>query len=230
MNDNSQRGLQWQRLVGEFFVPLLGGTAVQWSKANRIVINRLLEPDAWQERIQAAADYANFDRAYQLDWLGSMCEIVGVPTPSEEECLHLAHRATASITRRVHAAFPDVIETIQNLHQQGYTLHTASGESSLDLAGYLQAMGVQHCFDRLYGPDLINTFKEGPEYYAHIFADLGISATNAVVVDDNPRAMSWAAQVGAKTVFVKNSSASGESAIASIHSLKELPAIIHQLD
>ena len=25
MNDNNERGLQWQRLVSEYFVPLLGG-------------------------------------------------------------------------------------------------------------------------------------------------------------------------------------------------------------
>jgi phosphoglycolate phosphatase-like HAD superfamily hydrolase len=117
-----------------------------------------------------------------------------------------------------------------HIDQQGYILHTASGESSLDLTGYLQRMGVPHCFGRLYGPNLIDTFKEGPEYYERIFADLGISATNAVVVDDNPRAISWAAQVGAQTVFVSYSSASEKSATVQISSLKELPTIIHQLD
>ena len=39
MNDNSQRGFQWRRLVGEFFVPLLGGTSEAWVEANRIDIS-----------------------------------------------------------------------------------------------------------------------------------------------------------------------------------------------
>lgn len=230
MSDNSLRGLQWRRLVSEFFTPLLGGTSVAWSEANRIVADRLLEPDAWQARIHSAADYESFDRAYQIDWLVGMCELVGVSTPSEEESFLLARRAVAYITRRVHAAFPGVIETIQMLHNQGYTLHTASGECSSDLTGYLHAMGVHHCFGRLYGPDLIDTFKEGPEYYERIFADLDISSANAVVVDDNPRAIHWATQVGARTVLVSNSPSSETGATMCISGLEELLAIIHQLD
>ena len=72
-----------------------------------------------------------------------MCELVRVGTLPEEECLRLARRAAAVITPRVHAAFPGVVDTIRTLHRQGYTLHTASGETSPELAGYLQAMGVR---------------------------------------------------------------------------------------
>ena len=39
---------------------------------------------------------------------------------------------------------------------------------------------MQHFFGRFYGADLINTFKNGPEYYEHIFADLGIGPTEAL--------------------------------------------------
>src|SRR5216684_183689 len=46
----------------------------------------------------------------------------------------------------------------------GYALHTASGSCSLELAGYFEGLGVRRCFGRLYGADLIGTFKEGPEY------------------------------------------------------------------
>ena len=230
MNDNSLRGPQWRRLVAEFFAPLLGGTHEAWSEANRIVIDNLLDPANWQKRIQEASDYASFDRRYQLDWLRSMCEIVGVPTPPEEESLELAYRATALIISRVRADFPGVVDAIRTLHSQGYTLHTASGEPSTDLDGHLTGMGVRDCFGRLYGPDLVNTFKEGPEYYEHIFADLGISPTDALVVDDSPRAISWATQVGAKTVLVNNSSHHETTATLHIGSLAELPQMIHRLD
>jgi beta-phosphoglucomutase-like phosphatase (HAD superfamily) len=164
MNDNSLRGQQWRRLVAEFFTPLLGGTPEVWSQANRTMTDQLFDPVNWQKRIRAASDYASFDRRYQLDWLAGMCEVVGVPTPPEEEGLELAYRATAFITSCVRAAFPGVIDAIRTLHSQGYTLHTASGEPSTDLDGYLTGMGVRDCFGRLYGPDLVNTFKmEGPE-------------------------------------------------------------------
>ncbi len=230
MNNNRTRALQWQRLVGEYFVPLLGGSPEAWSRANRLVTDRLFEPDAWRRRVQAAADYRSFDRDYQVEWLRGMCGLVGIETPPEEECLHLARRAAAFITRLVQAAFPGVADTIRALHRQGYRLNTASGESSIDLEGYLQAMEVRDCFGRLYGPDLIETLKEGPEYYERIFADLGIAAADALVVDDSPRATWWARQVGARTVLVGDSSLLRTGATVQIRSLVELPALLQQLD
>ncbi|MFQ5795557.1 MAG: hypothetical protein ACE5JP_10975 [Candidatus Bipolaricaulia bacterium] len=34
LNDNTRRSLQWQRLLGEFFPPILGGTPESWAEAN----------------------------------------------------------------------------------------------------------------------------------------------------------------------------------------------------
>src|SRR4051794_14740622 len=100
MNDNNLRGAQWQRLVAEFYVPLLGGAAHAWAEANRVVAEGMLTPDAWSKRLQEAADYLSFDRAYQLHWLGGMCEMVGVPLPDEDEAVALAHQATLYVTSR----------------------------------------------------------------------------------------------------------------------------------
>src|SRR5258708_29192412 len=133
------------------------------------------------------------------------------------------------ITRRIQAAFPRVVDTIRTLHRQSYTLHTASGESSLDLAGYLHAMGVRDCFGRLYGPDLIEVLKEGPEYYERIFADLGIAAAEALVVEDSPRAIEWATQVGARAVLVGDSPLPQTGTTAPMASLVELPAVLHRI-
>ncbi|HEY4389325.1 MAG TPA: HAD family hydrolase, partial [Ktedonobacteraceae bacterium] len=167
-------------------------------------MNRILPPNSWTERMRAATDYASFDRRYQFDWLSGMCELVGIVTPPEEECVQLAHRATAFVIPRVRAAFPGVVDTIRLLYNQGYTLHTASGEPSFDLAGHLDGMGVRDCFGCLYGPDLIDTFKISPSYYERIFADLSISPSDALIIDDNPDAVQWATQVGSRAVLISN--------------------------
>src|SRR5258708_1075156 len=172
----------------------------------------------------------NTTRAYQVGWLRGMCGLAGIETPPEEERLRLASRAAAFITCRVQAAFPGVVDTIRTLHRQGYMLHTASGESSVDLAGYLQAMGVRDCFGRLYGPDLIDTFKEGPEYYERMFADLGIAPADALVVDDSPRAIDCATQLGACAVLIGDSSLHRSGMTVHIGSLVELPALLQRLD
>src|SRR5258708_29032402 len=67
MNDNRTRALQWQRLVSEYFVPLLGGPAEAWSRANRVVADRLFEPAAWRRRIRAAADYKRDRKSTRLN-------------------------------------------------------------------------------------------------------------------------------------------------------------------
>ncbi len=229
MNDNKQRGPQWQRLIGEFFVPLLGGTHERWGEANRIVIDRMLDPDRWRERLRAASDYEDFDRTYSRDFLSAMCELVGVPVPDEESCVELVHRVEAFITPQVRSAFPGVVDAIRTLHQQGYTLHTASGEYSISLNGYLQGMGVRKCFGRLYGPDLIDTLKDRPEYYQRIFADLDISPADAIIVDDSPLAIQWAKQVGAQTVLISDSPNSEHGATLCIRSLAELPQLLQTL-
>lgn len=229
MNDNARRGEQWRWHVAEFFVPRLGGELAAWSEANRIIAHKLFDLDCWEERLrQAGGDYQVFDRGYQIDWLGQMCDLVGVPRLPDDEAVPLAHEATICVCRRVRAAFPGAVEAIRELHRRDYPLHTASGESSYDLTGYLEGMEVHDCFGRLYGPDLINTFKNCPAYYECLLADAGVSPDRALIVDDSPKAIAWAASVGARTVLV------GQTACPEAHliigSLAELPHRIAEVE
>ena len=194
ITDKQRRAAEFERLVGDCFVPLLGGTEEAWTRAHRMVVDRLADPQS--VRALATVDFVGFYRAYQLRWIGGMCELLGLPTPPEEERLDLASRALSWISRRIHAVLPGAVETIRLLHRQGYALYTASGSCSLELAGALEGMGVRHCFGRLYGADLINTFKDGPEYYVRLFTDVGIQPEEALVVDDSADAINWAAGSG----------------------------------
>jgi hypothetical protein len=50
----------------------------------------------------------------------------------------------------------------------------------------------------------------GPQWQrwvARIFADAGVAPAEALVVDDNPLALRWAAEAGARTVFVGSAGA-----------------------
>ena len=221
-----RRAAEFGRLVGDCFVPLLGGTQEAWTRAHSAVVDRLADPQSLSAC--ASADFVGFYRAYQLRWVAGMCELLGLPTPPEEECLDLAYRALGWITRRIQAALPGAVEAIHLLHRQGYALHTASGSCSLELAGYFEGMGVRRCFGRLYGADLINTFKEGPQYYARLFADAGVQPASALVVDDSAEATRWAARLGARTVLVSASPHPETGTTPRLESLAELPAFLRQ--
>ena len=85
---------------------------------------------------------------------------------------------------------------------QGTGFTRPPGPSSLDLDGFLTGMTVRPLFNRLYGPDLVNTWKGGPLFYDRIFTDAGVSPSKALVVDDSARAVEWASEAGAATVLV----------------------------
>lgn len=225
MNDTRLRGPQCERLAGEFFAPRLGGESSAWTEATRICIASIFEPESWRRRVQIAIqDYASFERTYWRDWVSGMCRLVGIEAPPEAECIELACQAETYITSRVHSAFPGAIQAIGELHTQGYILHTASGASSLSLHGYLQAMGVREYFGRLYGSDLLQMLKVTPTYYERLFADTQIAPGDALIVDDSPRVLAWARDLGARTVLVNadRESVDGMWCIASLAELPEL--------
>jgi HAD superfamily hydrolase (TIGR01509 family) len=228
MNDNRLRGEQWPLLVGEFFAPRLGGTMTAWAEANRLVVQRMFESANWLQRVRASSDYAHFERTYWLDWLSEMGQLVGITLPYEEVCIHLAQQAESAIIPRIRSAFPGASEAIKQLHSEGYTLHTASGESSVHLTHYLEGMGVRDCFGRLYGVDLLNTLKEGPAYYHQLFADLQIAPGDALIVDDSPRALAWASSLGARTVLVGATQETSHE-MTHISILAQLPALLQKM-
>ena len=87
---------------------------------------------------------------------------------------------------------------------------------------------MRHCFGRLYGADLVNTFKAGPAYYARLFADAGVQPEEALVVDDSADALEWATHLGARTVLVSASPHPETGTTRRLTSLAELPALLRR--
>ncbi len=231
ISDNHVRGEQWRALVAKYFAPILGGEHEAWEHANWQTITAILEHNPWQHRLQATPDYDAFERAYFTHWLDSMCRIVGVPVPSHERSIELGRAATAWIIPQIHASYPGAAEAIRTLHSQGYSLYTASGESSSDLRGYFAGIGVLDCFQRLYGPDLVQTFKARPDFYTHILADAGIDPSDALALDNNPHAAAWASQAGVRCILVgAHQTEKPPDLPASIPALADLPALLTSTD
>lgn len=223
MNDNDQRGPEWRRLIGEFFVPRIGGTPEAWSEANRAVI------DTWWPRflahLQTATDgVVPWLRAEDRRWLLDMCARVGVAPPADHEIDDLVQAAHRYVGERCRSAYPDVVPALRSLARDGIALHTASGEDAAQLNSYLRGMGVRDLFGHLYGPDLIDRWKNGPAYYAAIAADSGIDPANAAVVDDSPDALGWAAACGFQAIHLDRLGRG--SPYDGISSLADLPLLL----
>jgi phosphoglycolate phosphatase-like HAD superfamily hydrolase len=229
MNDNAVRAPQWQHLVGEYLAPRLGGEPKAWGEANSLVAQRLW--DEFAERFRSdAVSYRVFWADFLTRWLREMCDYVGIDAPDEPACVTLANETSAYATPRVRSAYPDAVETILEIHRSGHALHTASGEPSDHLDGYLAGMGVRHCFgDALYGPDVIDTPKEQDHYYSRIFAHAGVEPTMALVVDDSEQALDAAAVAGASTLLVARNGRPASRRHRTAANLAELPGLLQSV-
>ena len=198
LNDNEARAPQWRRLLGEYLAPRLGGTREAWAAANVGAFER-----SWARylaHVESAGDARELERWIRDDrrtWLIDMCEQVGVTVPADPSTY--AIEAGAWVSERVRADIPGAIDTVRWLHARGLTLNTASGGLSWELEPYLRGMGIRELFDNLYGPDLVDRYKNGPHFYEALLADAGVGAGAAVVVDDGEKVRAWARAAGLRT-------------------------------
>jgi beta-phosphoglucomutase-like phosphatase (HAD superfamily) len=228
MNDNAVRAPQWQRLVGEYFAPRMGGDPAAWEEANREEITALWERFAIGTD-GTEADYERSWREYQLEWLRRMARRVGVPTPTnDDECLRTTLEATRWIIPQVRSAYPGVTDAIRALRDAGYMLHAASGEDEADLHDYLTGMGVRDCFGgTLYGSDIVKAWKQWPRYHAAVVAHSGVDPATALFVDDSTTVIPRIVATGALAVHVSDNPSAVEG-VMTIRALAELPALLRK--
>lgn len=217
LNDNARRAPQWRRLVGEYLVPRYGGSVAAWGDANEAAFPRYIE--TYRDRVARTRGRGYAEALADLDreWIRIMFGYVGVPSPGAAEEDRLIGQIIAWVTERVDAAILGAADAVRLLRARGTTLYTASGGDTRYLTGHLRGMGILDCFTRTYGTDLVGVPKTGPEFYEAIFADSGVRPDDAVVVDDSPEAVEWAASGGAGRVVLIGRDAA---------SLREVPALL----
>lgn len=232
MSDNSVRGEQWPPLVGEYLAPRLGDTPERWAEANRYASASLFAPEALAQRNSLYESFAEFDRRYQIEWLTLMLGFLGLPMLPDEEAFYLARDTTSYIAPKIKADFPEVARCVRTLHESGFDLYTASGEASYEIHDYMESIEIADCFHMLYGPDLVDTPKSSPSYYARIFAHADVEPSSAVVVDDRAESLQWAQAAGAQGVLVcrdaqeHHPSVDGFPVIRSLAELEEVIAVL----
>ena len=190
--------LQFARELGAGLSGRFGKEPVAWEKAAADMLAAI--EDDYCERF-----VGNPTNGY-LEWLNSLrhrsvllvCEAMDLPSPPDAE--QLAVDLQFDALSRCHAGFPGVETVLASLYRAAYPLHMASGQESEYLRGGLTGLGVLSFFGRLFGPDLIDCAKEGPEYYRKVFAALDVRADEVIVVDDYPPAIGWALTSGAHVI------------------------------
>lgn len=200
LNDNSLRGPEWLRLIGEFMPARMGGTAEQWASANRVVFSQL-----WgnlQKRLPDFASHREFQRTYATNWMTAMCDCVGITPPPDDDAVTMYGDLSTYIGQRATSAIAGAADAVLTLRRAGYTLHTASGTASWELRGIMANMGIAEAISGLYGPDLVDHVKYGPAFYQRVFAHAGVAPSKALVIESDSECCRWASEAGANAVWI----------------------------
>jgi FMN phosphatase YigB (HAD superfamily) len=206
---------QWQRLVGEFLMPRLGGDAASWGAANKYAAERMFA----RYRDPGGTPRETHGRLRRL-WFREMCEHVGVATPKEASAL--AEETNAWVSERLRASLPSTEDVLRDLAARGLRLFLSAGAVSQDASAYLRGMGVRDLFEETYGTDIIDRWKTNAGFYRKILEHSGVRAEDAVTVDDLERCLDWARRAGFGRTFLL-APAGTSSAHEVIASLAELP-------
>jgi HAD superfamily hydrolase (TIGR01509 family) len=206
LNDNRLRAPQWRELIADFFVPRFGGSREQWKEANTVAFRQFLQN--FEEKYSNRLDYDYIKALNEEDilWLTAMFEHVGLRLPPYSKRLSLARESQLWITPRVKAAIPGIVTVIKTLSKR-FPLNTSSGGPSWLVRATLEGMGLNSYFTHLYGPDLVNTPKNGAIFYEKILKDANVRPGDVIVVEDVPKNLAMAKELGATVI---QSCATGE--------------------
>lgn len=197
IDNDEDLGPQWRRLIGEFLSRRLGGSERAWGDANVPAFERQVARWRAEMAKRGPADIRGFFAKDARQWFLDMCDSAGVARPADDDAERIAADTIAYVKEHLEIRAPQKgLQALRALKQRGLVLHMASGDSHDELITFLERMGARDLFDRVYGSDLVNTWKFGPEYYRAVIADCGVDSARAAVVDDQPNALAWARECG----------------------------------
>jgi HAD superfamily hydrolase (TIGR01509 family) len=207
--DNTMLSAQWRRLVGEFLAPRLGGSREAWGAANVPAFER-----EWARFLAAASaggppDIRGFFANDRRQWFLDMCDGVGVARPPDDVAEVIAADTDRYVKAHLDIPVPRVLDALRAIRGRGIVLHIASADAHDELVEFLERIGARELFDRVYGSDLVNTWKFGPAYYRAVLADSGVDPARAAVVDDSPQALGWARECGLRGFLVERQDGEG---------------------
>ncbi|WP_146438736.1 haloacid dehalogenase type II [Crateriforma conspicua] len=105
-------------------------------------------------------------------------------------------------------AHPDVIEGLRELKRQGYRLVSLTNSSTAGAEAQLQNAGLTDLFEKRYSVEAVRKFKPDGATYRMVLDDLGVAASDAMMVAAHAWDLAGADHVGLQTAFISRPGAS----------------------
>ena len=126
---------------------------------------------------------------------------LGIETPTEQLIETMNRYAVDEYTFNI-GAKDTVIDTLQKMKAQGYSLNVLTASPHLALDPCLKRLGVWELFDNVWSCDDFYTTKANPEIYKMAAERMGCDVSDVVFVDDNINAVKTAKVAGMVSVGI----------------------------
>jgi HAD superfamily hydrolase (TIGR01509 family) len=195
---------------------------------------------SWLEVYEAHGELLPFER-----WV----QIVGSTTTEFHPQLHLEERLGKPLSQEVlegrigrrtemilaQELLPGILQSIDDARGLGLKVGVASSSTRDWVSGHLERLGILSRFDCVRCRDDVNHAKPAPDLYLAVLDCLGVSASEAVAIEDSPNGVMAAKQAGMRCVAIPNSITATldlSQADVVLRSLSEMPLreLLQRLD
>jgi HAD superfamily hydrolase (TIGR01509 family) len=165
---------------------------------------------SWLEVYEAHGEDLPFDRWVQT--VGSTTtgfhpqhhleERLGRPLPKEVLDRRMDRRTELILANQV---LPGVVRRLEEARAMGLKLGVASSSTQEWVRGHLARLGILEHFDCLRCRDDVASAKPEPDLYLAALDCLGVTAEEAIAIEDSPNGVAAARRAGLKCVAIPNS-------------------------
>jgi len=152
---------------------------------------------SWLEVYEAHGEDLPFER-----WV----QIVGSTTAG----FHPQHHLEERLDRRTEMilaqrVLPGVVHRLDEARSLGLKLGVASSSTGEWVRGHLARLGILERFDCLRCRDDVANAKPEPDLYIAVLDCLGVTAADAIAIEDSPNGVAAAKRAGMRCVAIPNS-------------------------
>jgi HAD superfamily hydrolase (TIGR01509 family) len=165
---------------------------------------------SWLEVYEAHGEDLPFER-----WV----QIVGSTTAGFHPQHHLEERLGRSLSQEVldrrigrrtemilaQEVLPGVVRRLEEAKGMGLKIGLASSSTSDWVEGHLARLGILESFDCLRCRDQVANPKPEPDLYLAVLECLGVTASEAIAIEDSPNGIHAAKRAGLRCVAIPNS-------------------------
>jgi HAD superfamily hydrolase (TIGR01509 family) len=195
---------------------------------------------SWLEVYEAHGETLPFERWVQI--IGSTTaefnpqhhleERLGRPLAQEVIEHRIGRRTELILAQQV---LPGIVQHIDAAKSLGLKLGVASSSTRDWVSGHLDRLGILARFDCLRCRDDVTNAKPAPDLYLAVLDCLGVSASEALAIEDSPNGVIAAKRAGMRCVAIPNSITANldlSPADLVLGSLSEvtLPELLHRLE